>query len=60
MSKEWMTLREYVDSLLLDGKRSQHEEFKLLFTAFGKEKIVALAKELLEMHKREEQGDENK
>lgn len=55
-----MTLREYVDSLLLDGKRSQHEEFKLLFTAFGKEKIVALAKELLEMHKREEQGDENK
>lgn len=36
---EWTELKEYVEALLKDGKRSQHEDFQVLFRIFGEEKI---------------------
>lgn len=42
------SFRAHVRSLLRDGKRSQHEDFQLLFRVFGKEKVTAIAKEELE------------
>lgn len=41
------SFRNHVRQLLLDGKRSQHEDFQLLFRIFGKEKVVEIAKEEL-------------
>lgn len=41
------SFRKHVRQLLLDGKRSQHEDFQLLFRIFGKDKVVEIAKEEL-------------
>lgn len=42
-----LTLRDYIKALLLDGKRSQHEDFQKLFAIYGKDKITLLAHEIL-------------
>jgi len=41
------SFRRHVRQLLLDGRRSQHEDFQLLFRIFGKDKVVEIAKEEL-------------
>lgn len=45
---EAWTLTDYIGSLLKDGKRSQHEDFQILFLVFGKDKITEIAKRLLD------------
>lgn len=50
-SQEWFEFRQYIESLLLDGKRSQHPDFQVLFNVFGREKVIAIAKEILEREK---------
>lgn len=52
---EAWTLEDYVRSLLRDGKRSHHPAFQALFAAFGKDRIVKIAKRLLEEMKDEKQ-----
>jgi hypothetical protein len=54
----WYQLPEYIESLLKDGKRSQHEDFQVLFRVFGKDRIVKLAKEILEKEKKEDEETE--
>jgi hypothetical protein len=53
MTDEWTPIFEYVESLLKDGKRSQHEDFQTLFRILpGKKKeIVEYAKSFLEKEK---------
>lgn len=51
---DWVTLRDYIRELLLDGKRSQHEDFQKLFGLYGEEKITRLAKEILKEEKKNE------
>jgi hypothetical protein len=46
-SDAWKDLRWYIATLLRDGKRGGHEDFKILFRIFGKEKIAFIAKEIL-------------
>lgn len=41
------SFRNYVRELLKDGKRSQHEDFQILFRFFGESKISEIAKEEL-------------
>lgn len=50
-----LKLNEYIEKLLLDGKRSQHEDFQVLFRVFGKDRIVEMAKEILAKHDEEKQ-----
>lgn len=56
--KDAWTLRDYVASLLRDGKRSQHADFQALFTAFGKERVTAIAKEILDKPEKGDGGQE--
>lgn len=51
-----MNLRQYIKKLLDEGKRSTDPEFEHLFTACGKAKVVALAKEILREKKLGEKG----
>lgn len=44
-------MSEYVESLLKNGKKSDHEDFKILFNIFGQEKITKIAKEILQKEK---------
>ena len=49
-TKDWnktLTLRDYVLTLLRDGKRANHPDFGPLFMVYGRDKIVDMAKELL-------------
>jgi len=48
---DWATIDVYIESLLKDGKRSQHPEFQLLFAIFGKDRITKIAKAILEKEK---------
>jgi hypothetical protein len=48
---DWFLLKDYVEDLLKDGKRSQHEDFQMLFRIFGEERITKMAKEILESWK---------
>lgn len=50
-NKEFTQLSEYVESLLKNGKKSDHEDFKILFNIFGQEKITKIAKEILQKEK---------
>jgi hypothetical protein len=43
------SFRSNIKSLLLDGKRSNHPDFQLLFRIYGKDICVQIAKEELEM-----------
>lgn len=55
MNGEWgWNLEKYVEALLKDGKRSQHEDFQILFRVFGKQRIVKIATELLDKEKKED------
>lgn len=47
----FITLDEYVEKLLKEGKRANHPDFQLLFSVYGKDKIVAMAKRILEKEK---------
>lgn len=47
------SFRAYIRTLLKDGKRSQHEDFQVLFRLFGKEKVTEIAKEELRKMKNE-------
>jgi hypothetical protein len=49
---DWSTLQDYVRTLLKDGKSSKHEDFQTLFRVFGKERVVAMAKEILDQEKK--------
>lgn len=40
------TLRKHVENLLKDGKRSQSEEFQVLFRVFGEERIRKMVSEI--------------
>lgn len=51
---DWFQLSDYVEKLLRDGKRSQHEDFQMLFGVFGEERITKMAKEMLEKWKQNE------
>lgn len=53
MSWDGITLAEHIENLLRDGKRSQHPDFQTLFTVYGKDKVVAMAKEILDRLKNE-------
>jgi len=55
-NSDWFQLQDYVEKLLLEGKRSQHEDFQMLFRIFGEERIRKMAKEILEKMK-SEKGD---
>lgn len=48
-----VTLRDYVEELLKQGKRSKHPDFQTLFEIYGKDKIVDMAREILEKEKKE-------
>lgn len=52
--QEWLTLRDHVRALLLEGKRSNHDDFKLLFDVWGESKIREMAQEVLKDLKKEE------
>jgi len=47
----FITLDEYVEKLLKEGKRSQHPDFQLLFSVYGKDKITEMAKRILSKEK---------
>lgn len=49
--KDAWTLEDYVRALLKDGKRSQHPDFQALFVAFGRDRVIEIAKRLLEAEK---------
>ena len=46
-------LEEYIENLLREGKRSQHDDFQILFRLLPKKKdeIVKIAKDILERDK---------
>lgn len=44
---EWITLEQHIQDLLIEGKRSQSEEFKQLFRIFGMTKVAEIARRLL-------------
>lgn len=54
----FITLDEYVEKLLKDGKRSNHPDFQLLFRVYGKEKITEIARRILQREKDEGGGTE--
>lgn len=56
-SADWFQLQDYVEKLLLEGKRSQHEDFQLLFRIFGEERIRKMAEESLERFKDEKRKE---
>jgi len=49
----WTQIEDYIESLLKDGKRSQHEDFQTLFRILPKhkERIILFAKEYLKREK---------
>lgn len=49
--KEGVTLEQYVELLLRQGKRSQDEDFKTLMRVYGRQKIIDMAKAILEREK---------
>lgn len=52
---EWnyaWTLKDYVHSLLKQGKKSTDSEFQILFKIYGRDKIVPMAMEYLEENKK--------
>jgi hypothetical protein len=49
-----LSLAEYIETLLRQGKRSDHDDFKVLMDVWGRDKIVALAKDVLARIKSEE------
>lgn len=51
LCRKRVTLEDHIQGLLRDGKRSQHEDFKLLFRVYGRDKIVEIAKRFLEQEK---------
>jgi predicted CopG family antitoxin len=55
--KEWQTLADYIKELLLDGKRSPHPDFQLLFRLFGKDHITEIAKTLLKEEKEKSKNE---
>lgn len=57
IQRQWVTLEDYIEGLLLDGKRSGHEDFQKLFAVFGQAKITEIAKrKLIELKKKESEG----
>lgn len=59
MKSEWASLKDYIRILLKDGKRSEHPNFKLLFLIYGREKVIELAKEVLEEEKQKDGSNTN-
>lgn len=53
---DWVPLTKYIENLLRVGKRSKDQEFKLLFSIYGEQKITEMAKEILKKWK-EKRGD---
>jgi hypothetical protein len=51
------TLQDYIQELLLDGKRSPHPDFQLLFRLFGKDHITEIAKTLLKEEKEKSKNE---
>lgn len=51
VNTDWFQLQDYVEKLLLEGKRSHHEDFQMLFRIFGEDRIRKMAKEILEKMK---------
>lgn len=51
---DWFLLNDYIEDLLKSGKRSQHEDFQMLFRIFGEERITKMAKALLEKWKQDD------
>lgn len=58
-AKNWMQLEEFIETLLRAGKRSQHEDFQMLFRIFGEQRITKIAKEMLEKWKQDEADKRN-
>lgn len=44
---DWVELKDYVRILIGQGKRSEHDEFKVLFEVFGKQRITLMAREIM-------------
>lgn len=57
MDQTRKTLRDHVRDLLLDGKRSKHPEFLVLFNIYGEDRITKMAKEILAEDKEKEKKD---
>lgn len=56
---KFLPLEKYIELLLKDGKRSQHEDFQILFGLFGKERVTKIAKEFLELEKKKDTVNSN-
>lgn len=55
---EAWTLNDYIESLLRDGKRSQHPDFQALFIAFGEQRIRDLVSKIMaQMKARQDKRD---
>lgn len=58
MTNGFVTLKEHIKKLLLEGKRGNHPDYLPFFELFGREKIIALALEIKEEEKRREENDQ--
>lgn len=58
--KEYVELRDYIELLLKQGKRGNHSDYAILFKIFGKEKIVEIAKDILQREKLADQKTDDK
>jgi predicted CopG family antitoxin len=54
---ERTTLNDYIRDLLLQGKRSTHPDFEILFRIFGKDHITEIAKTLLKEEKEKSKNE---
>lgn len=57
MWKDGLSLTEYIESLLKDGKDSRHDDFKALIKVFGLEKIQRMVLEARERFKKEDEDE---
>jgi len=58
--KDRVTLEEHIRTLILEGKRGNHPDYKPFFELFGKDKIVALAKQIKAEEKEKDEGESEK
>lgn len=56
--KDRVTLKDHIRELILEGKRGNHPDYLPFFELFGREKIIALAKEIKAEEKKNEEIDE--
>jgi predicted CopG family antitoxin len=54
---ERTTLNDYIRELLLQGKRSTHPDFEILFRIFGKEHITEMARAILKEEKEKSKNE---